>query len=77
MLEKEFEYFKKHKEDLKKHYMGKFIVIVGHKVIGSYEDSGEALREASKRYKMGSFLIQKISEHDEDYVQRFHSRICI
>jgi hypothetical protein len=77
MLEKEYGYFKNHKQELKKKYLGKFIVIKGEKVIGAYLSAGEALKETSQKYKVGTFLIQEIVENDSDIIQRYHSRVFV
>ena len=77
MLEKEYGYFQKHKDELKKKYLGKFIVIKGDEVIGAYLSAGEALKVTSQKYKIGTFLIQEIVENDPDIIQRFHSRVFV
>lgn len=77
MLEKEYGYFQKHKDELKKKYLGKFIVIKGEAVIGVYSTAGEALKETSGKNEIGTFLIQEIVENDSDIIQRFHSRVFV
>lgn len=77
MLEKEYEYFQKNKKELKEKFLGKFIVIKNEEVIGAYSSAAEALKETSKKYAVGSFLIQQVVENDADYIQRFHSRVFV
>ncbi len=77
MLEKEYAFFEKNKAELLKKYRNKFIVIVKEAVVDSYDSQDEALRESSKKYKLGSFLIQKVSDGEEDVIQRFFSRVII
>jgi hypothetical protein len=77
MLEKEFKYFRDHKDELRNKYLGKTIVIKDDAVVGVFASEAEALREASKKYKLGTFLIQQVSETDEEYIQRFHSRVYV
>lgn len=77
MLDKEYRYFLKNKDKLINEYEGKFIVIVGEKVVGSYPSREEALKEASASHKLGTFLIQKVSRGEDDVVQRFSSRVYI
>ncbi len=74
-LEREYSYFLKNKESLLKNYEGKFIVIVGEELMGNFNTQEEALAEASKKYKPGSFLIQKVSKGEEDTTQRFFSMV--
>lgn len=77
MLEKEFNYFKKHKNELQIKYLNKTIVIKNEEVVGVYPSEAEALQEASKKFELGTFLIQKITAKEKDYIQRFHSRVCL
>ncbi len=77
MLEKEYQYFLKHKDVLLKTHEGKFIVIVGNGVIGSYASREEALKEASSTHDIGTFLIQKVSRGEDDVIQRFSSRVSV
>lgn len=75
MLEKEFAYYLKNQDELVKKYAGKFLVIVGEEVIGSYDSHEAALFEALKEHELGTFLIQKCTEGDGAYTQTFHSRV--
>lgn len=75
MLEKEYSYFNKNKASLLKKYNNKFIVIMGEEVIGAYDTQEEALRESSKKYAVGTFLIQKVSNDPSDTVQKFFSNV--
>jgi len=73
MLEKEYDYFIRNKETLLKDYAGKFVVIVGEEIVGSYPRQEDALKEASQKYPLGTFLIQKVSDNPDDITQRFFS----
>ncbi len=77
MLEKEYEYYKKHKNELLTKYKDKFIVIVDEKIIGDYSSQEEALEGAVKEYELGTFLIQRVTDTDDETIQRFHSRVCV
>ena len=77
MLEKEYKYFLMHKDALLKKHEGKFIVIIGDKVVGSHPSREVALKDASDKYDMGTFLIQKVSRGEEDIIQRFSSRVSV
>lgn len=74
MLEQEFKYFLDHKTELIAKYPGKFIVIVGGKVVGAYESEIEAYNESLKSHKIGTFLIQLCIPGTEGYTHTFHSR---
>lgn len=76
-LEKEFQYFLDHQDELVKGYAGKFIVIKDQKVIGVYGTEAEAFTATQKRYELGSFLIQECKPGSAVYTQNFHSRVLI
>lgn len=76
MLEKDFQYYLDNQQELVKKYNGRFVVIKDQSVIGDYASDLEALKEASKLYEVGTFLIQKCTTGGEDYTQTFHSRVA-
>lgn len=75
MLKTEFQYFLDNQEKLVNLYKGKYIVIVGQKVVGSYNTMEEAYFESQNDYKLGEFLIQLCESGEEVYTQTFHSRV--
>jgi hypothetical protein len=75
MLEKEFNYFLDNQNKLVKQYNGKFIVIIGDRVVGDYESYEEALFKSKEQHELGTFLIQECTEGEEAYTQTFHSRV--
>ena len=75
-LEKEFEYYLEHQDELVKEYDGKFIVIKDQSVIGAYDDRAKAIQETTKEHARGTFIIQKCSPGKEDYTHIFHSRVA-
>ena len=74
-LTKEFEYYIAHQAELVEKYNGRYIVIVGSEVVGDYDDTLKAIREASKKYKLGTFLVQKCEPGEESFTMTFHSRV--
>ena len=74
-LEKEFDYYLEHQDELIKEYNGKFIVIKDDAVIGEYESELEAVEETSKRHELGTFLVQKCVPGSESYTHTYHSRV--
>jgi hypothetical protein len=74
-LSKEFQYYLDHQDELVKKYNGKFIVIKDCSVIGAYDDELEAINETQKKYKLGTFLVQKCEPGSEAYTQTYHSRV--
>lgn len=75
-LQSEFEFYLGHQSDLVKKYSGKFIVIIGQEVIGAWDSQPEAILEATKTHKLGTFLVQKVEPGTEGYTRVFHSRVA-
>ena len=75
MLDKEFKYYLDNQDELVKEFNGKYIVIKGEFVVGSYETEVQAYTETIKEHNLGTFLIQLCSPGKTDYSQSFHSRV--
>ena len=76
-LEREFQYYKDHQDELVKHYNGKFIVIRNNEVFGTYNSEIEAYVEAQKHFELGTFLIQLCVPGSESYSQTYTSRVAV
>jgi hypothetical protein len=76
-LEKEFQFFLKHQDELVAKYRGKFVVIKGEEVLGAYDDENDAIRETSLAHELGTFLVQKCEPGSESYTHTFHSRVAL
>lgn len=74
-LEKEFKWYRDHQEELVNMYNGKFVVIKGCEVIGSFDSELEAIKETTKKNELGTFLVQKCEPGTESYTQTYHSRV--
>lgn len=74
-LDKEFEYYLAHQDEVVEKYNGKYVVIRDEQILGAYDDELTAITETQKSYKLGTFLVQKVSPGTEDYTQTFHSRV--
>jgi hypothetical protein len=68
MLEQEQEYYEAHKEELRRKYAGKEVVITGETVFGVYDSVVEAYEEAKEKLSPGSFLMKSIPVHPEDEI---------
>ena len=75
-LDKEFKYYLDNQADLVAKYHGKFVVIREDQVVGAYADEVEAVMETSKKFELGTFLVQKVEPGSESYTQTFHSRVA-
>jgi hypothetical protein len=69
MYEREAEFYEAHKLEIREKYLGKQVVISGDKIVGAYNDVGEAYRETIKMLPLGAFMIQDVPENIEDEIQ--------
>jgi hypothetical protein len=76
-LEKEFQYYIEHQEELVKKYQGKFIVIMNCEVIGAFDTELSAIQETMKTHLLGSFLVQECRPGKDNYTQTYHSRVMV
>ena len=60
-------------KELLKQYKGKFVVIVGHSVVGAYRTFKDAVLRSAKKYALGTFLVQECTEGDEAYTDHFYN----
>jgi hypothetical protein len=75
-LQKEFEYYLEHQDDFVAKYNSKVIVIKDQTVIGVYESELEAVKETTKKYPLGTFLVQSCQPGKDSVTQTFHSRVA-
>jgi len=75
MLEKEFEYYVEHQDELVRKYSGKILVIKDQKVIGVFENEIEAINEASRDNEIGTFFVHRCEPGEQNYTMSFHSRV--
>lgn len=76
-LQKEFEYYLNHRDELIKQFEGKVVIIKDQKVRGAYDNELSAIADAKKQeLKLGSFLVQRVAKDAESYQQTFHSRVA-
>ena len=74
-LEREFNYYREHQEELVRLYDGKFVVIYDSQVLGAFDTELDAITETSPKHPLGTFLVQKCERGDASYTQMFHSRV--
>ena len=77
MLNREFQYYLDHQDELVKQYNGKVLVIVGEAVVGVFDSELTAYVESKKTRKLGTFLMQQCSPGAESYTKHFHSRVVL
>lgn len=76
MLEQEFNYFNTHEKELVKLYNGKFIAIVGEKVVGAFDSELIAYQKMKEKYGLGKFLLQHCIPSKDRFIQRYYSRVA-
>lgn len=76
-LRKNFNFYLENHKDIIKKYLDKYIVIKDEKIVDSYDTFEEAVSESSKKYKLGTFIIQKCSKDLSETTQAFHSRVLV
>lgn len=64
-LKKEFEFYLSNKAYFLRHYRGKFIVLKSCKVQGVHESRLEAIANASKKYRLGTFIVQHVEKRED------------
>ena len=74
-LQKEFDYYRLHQDELVQRYRGRFIVIKDEKVIGDYDSVADAVRETSKEHELGTFFVIECQPGKESYTQTYRSRV--
>jgi hypothetical protein len=66
MFEQEKAFCEAHRDELRKKYPEKYLVIVGDQIIAVYDEAGKAYRETIKMYEPGGFMIRKVPARPED-----------
>jgi hypothetical protein len=64
-LEQELTYFQANKADLLAHHAGKFALIHGLNLVGTYTSFGEAFEEGVKQFGIEPFLVQHVSDQPD------------
>lgn len=77
LLKENFNYYIENHDEIVKLYLNKYIIIKDKKIVDSYNTFEEAVAEASKKYELGTFIIQKCNKDIEESTQVFHSRVII
>ncbi len=75
LLDREFQYYLDHQEEIVKQYDGRVVAIKNGEVIGVYDSEAEAVVEARKEHEVGTFLVQRVSPGEKAYTQTFRSRV--
>lgn len=77
LLKDEFDFYLKNQSEFVEKYLGKYIVLKNHKVLGVYDSNSQAYQKTEKSEELGTFLIQYVEAGENSYTQTFHSRVLI
>jgi len=72
MIDKEFDWYLAHQEELVKQYNGKYLLIKDTKIIGSFDSTVKASIEGKKNFERGTYLIQLCTPGEDAYTTTFH-----
>jgi len=61
-LDREITAFEKMKADLEKHHLGKFVLIHGDDLVGTFDTEDAVIREGLRRFAHEPFLVRKVGE---------------
>lgn len=64
-LKDELETFETHRSDLVARASGKFVLIHGREIVGTYETENDAINEGYRRFGNVAFLVKRIAQTDE------------
>jgi hypothetical protein len=64
LLRDELEYFEQIKAELLKHHMGKFALVKGRELVGTYTKNEEAYEEGVKRFGNVPMLIKLVATEE-------------
>jgi len=77
MLEKEYKFYKDNSLRIQSEYKDKFIIIIGEEIIGAFNTKKAALAKTLKSHKLGTFLMQYVSDDSAISTHRFYSRVYV
>lgn len=64
-LKEEVQFYNDNKDSILSKHRDKYVVIVGKRVIGSYNSYSDAVIATVKSHKMGTFLVRQATEEEE------------
>ena len=73
MLENEYKFYEDNKNNFINKYLNKYIVIKGDKVLGVFNSSEDAIKNAVQENELGTFLVQYVNEDEPQVI--FRSRV--
>lgn len=65
MLEQERDFYDTHLEEWLRSLAGRFALVKGQELIGTFDTIDDAIREGGRRYGLQSFLVRRIEKTQE------------
>lgn len=75
-LDRAFEFYLENQSELVEKFDGKFIVIKDDEIVGVYDNEIDAVTASTTKYPKGSFLVQHVTQGNDEYTEVFHSRVA-
>ena len=69
----DFNYFIKHYQELYNKYGHKFIAIKNGKILGVFDTEIQAITDVSKKYPLGTFIVQECNGNESGYTNYISS----
>ena len=71
--QKDFDYFVAHYNEFFEKYGHKVLAIKNQMILGIYDDEINAINETSKKYPLGSFIVQECNGDESGYTNYISS----
>ncbi len=74
LLQKEFQWYLSHQDELVEKYNGKYLIISGNKVLFASSDKNMAYNKGNELAGIGNYILQLCTPGDEAYTLTFHTQ---
>jgi len=64
----EYKFYMKNKDKLVRKYLNKWVAIKGNKILGCYNNLGDAVELTSLDYEVGSFMVTQVLKKEEEMI---------
>lgn len=71
----DFKWYRQHQNELLKKHNGRVLAIKDGNVLGAYENELDAITETSKKFEVGTFIIQRCTPGTDAYTATFRTRV--
>ena len=64
-LEQERNFFSTHQAEWEKTYPGKFVLVKGDSLVGTFDDAESAVAEGARQFGTEPFLVRRVNDKEE------------